>query len=91
MAEINIQKRHQLGKQAAAQKIENFAQRFAPKYNLRAKWENGTLSFKGTLANGTIVVGVSDVHVAINLSALVLPLKPQIQGEIQSELDRAFG
>jgi putative polyhydroxyalkanoate system protein len=91
MAEINIQKRHQIGKQAAAQKIENFAQRFAPKYNLRAKWENGMLSFTGAMASGTINVTATDVRVAVNLSSLALLAKGTIQQEIQNELNQAFG
>lgn len=91
MAEINIQKRHQIGKRAAAQKIENFAQRFAPKYNLRASWSNGTLTFTGSMASGTIDVSASDVRVAVNLSAMALMFKASIQQEIQNELNQAFG
>lgn len=91
MAEININKPHRLGKQAARQSVEGIIQKLAPKYKMQAHWSDDTVYFNGNDANGSIYVNATAVIVRIALSPIASLVKGTIQKEVQGYLTQAFG
>jgi len=88
MADINIERTHDLGTEQARQTVENVAQEMAGRFDLEYWWEHNVLHFHRRGVNGRMEVEDSMVRVLVRLGLLMQPLKSRISREIESYLKR---
>ena len=88
MADINITRSHSLGLDKGRAAIERVAQNLEDELGVDYQWAENTLQFDGQGADGHIEVESDAVHVAINLSAFLQPMRSRVQSEAEDHLDR---
>lgn len=88
MADINITRSHSLGLDDGRSAIGRVAQKLEDKLGVNAQWAGDTLQFDGQGADGHIEVEAEAVHVAINLSAFLQPMRGRVKAEAEDYLDR---
>ena len=88
MADINITRSHSLGLDECRAAIERVAQNLEDELGVDYQWAENTLQFDGQGADGHIEVESDAVHVAINLSAFLQPMRSRVQSEAEDHLDR---
>ena len=88
MADINITRSHSLGLDGGRAAIERVAQNLEDELGVDYQWAENTLQFDGQGADGHIEVESDAVHVAINLSAFLQPMRSRVKSEAEDHLDR---
>ena len=88
MADINITRSHSLGLDAGRTAVGQVAQKLETKLGVAAEWTGNTLQFDGQGADGHIEVEADAVHVTINLSAFLQPMRSRVKSEAEDYLDR---
>ena len=88
MADINIIRSHSLGLDEGRAAIERVAQNLEDELGVDYQWAENTLQFDGQGADGHIEVESDAVHVAINLSAFLQPMRSRVKSEAEDHLDR---
>ena len=88
MADINIIRSHSLGLDEGRAAVERVAQNLEDELGVDYQWAENTLQFDGQGADGHIEVESDAVHVAINLSAFLQPMRSRVQSEAEDHLDR---
>jgi len=88
MADINITRSHSLGLDDGRAAVGQVAQKLESKLGVAAEWAGNTLQFDGQGADGHIEVEAEAVHVTINLSAFLQPMRGQVKSEAEEYLDR---
>ena len=88
MADINITRSHSLGLDKGRAAIERVAQNLEDELGVDYQWAENTLQFDGQGADGHIEVESDAVHVAINLSAFLQPMRSRVKSEAEDHLDR---
>jgi putative polyhydroxyalkanoate system protein len=90
MADIDITRSHALGLEDGRAAVSTVAEKLEEKLGVAAEWTGNTLHFDGQGADGHIEVEAEAVHVAINLSAFLLPMQSRVKSEAEEYLDRAL-
>jgi putative polyhydroxyalkanoate system protein len=67
MAQIDISRRHTLGREAARAAAERIAGELAGRYGLSHRWQGDDLQFEGGGAKGRIQVAADNVRVTASL------------------------
>ena len=88
MADINIIRSHSLGLDEGRAAVERVAQNLEDELGVDYQWAENTLQFDGQGADGHIEVESDAVHVAINLSAFLQPMRSRVKSEAEDHLDR---
>ena len=88
MADITITRSHSLGLDDGRSAVEQVAQKLKTELGVDAQWSGNTLQFDGQGADGHIEVEADAVHVAINLSAFLQPMRGRVKSEAEDYLDR---
>ena len=88
MADINITRGHSLGLDDGRTAVGQVAQKLESKLGVNSEWAGNILRFDGQGADGHIEVEAEAVHVAINLSPFLLPMRGRVESEAESYLDR---
>ena len=88
MADIDITHSHSLGLDDGRTAVGHVAQKLEDKLGVDAQWNDNTLQFDGQGADGHIEVEANAVHVAINLSAFLMPMRSRVKSEAEDYLDR---
>ncbi len=88
MARINVERSHNLGREAAREKAEQLAERLAREYDVRYRWNGDCLEFKRSGADGRIDVSEDSVRVQLNLGLLLSAMSGSIKREIEDVLDK---
>lgn len=88
MADINITHSHSLGLDDGRTAVGQVAEKLEEKLGVDAQWNDDTLQFDGQGADGHIEVEAQAVHVAINLSAFLQPMRGRVKAEAEDYLDR---
>jgi putative polyhydroxyalkanoate system protein len=88
MADINITRAHSLGLDDGRTAVGRVAQKLEEKLGVEAQWNDNTLQFDGQGADGHIEVEADAVHIAINLSAFLHPMRGRVKAEAEDYLDR---
>jgi len=88
MANIKVEREHQLGADAARDTVEKLAQKLKQDLDADYHWEGSTLKFSRTGASGQIDVTDDRVSVDVKLGMLLGPLKGKIQKTIEDEIDQ---
>lgn len=87
MADIDFERPHSLNTQEARQAVEQVAQQLEEELGGEYHWTDDRLHFEGQGASGHIDVETEVIHVAINLSAFLQPMKGRVQAEAEQYLD----
>jgi putative polyhydroxyalkanoate system protein len=88
MADINITRSHSLGLDDGRAAVGRVAEKLETQLGVDAEWAGNTLQFDGQGADGHIEVEGDAVHVAINLSAFLMPMQGRVKEEAENYLDR---
>jgi len=88
MADIDITHSHSLGLEDGRAAVGRVAQKLEQELGVDAQWTGNTLQFDGQGADGHIKVEAEAVHVAINLSAFLQPMRGRVKTEAEAYLDR---
>ncbi len=88
MAVIDIRRKHKKSVKSAKAAVERLAKVIAKEHGIDHHWDDDTLHFDRSGVKGHIAVGKADLHVRVELGFLMSALKPLIEREIESELDK---
>ncbi|MFB6271796.1 MAG: polyhydroxyalkanoic acid system family protein [Salinibacter sp.] len=88
MADINITRSHSLGLDDGRAAVGQVAQKLKTELGVNAQWTGDTLQFDGQGSDGHIEVESDAVHVAINLSMFLQPMRDRVEEEAEAYLDR---
>ena len=91
MADIDIQRTHQLPLKDAKAKVEQIAERIAERFDVEYGWRGNTLQFNRSGVDGQIAVSAKDLRVSVRLGFLLFALKSAIEREINGTIDKHFG
>ncbi|WP_297843866.1 polyhydroxyalkanoic acid system family protein [Pseudomonas sp.] len=90
MARINVERAHDLGRDAAKQKAETLVQKLAEKYSLEPKWSGDTVKLAGSGVSGTVSVSDALIKVEVEVGFLMSAFSGTIKSEIEKALDKAL-
>ncbi|HEX8009710.1 MAG TPA: polyhydroxyalkanoic acid system family protein [Casimicrobiaceae bacterium] len=90
MPSITVKRRHSLDHKRAKAAAEKIARDLNQRFDLQYAWQGDHIAFKRPGLSGSLHVGETDVHLEIELSFLLVPLKGPIEQAIDMELDKLF-
>lgn len=88
MADIEVTRSHALGKEDARQAVERVARDLQQTLHFERDWQDDTLHFQRSGAEGRIIVRDEAVEVNIDLGFLLKPMRGQVKREAERLLDR---
>jgi putative polyhydroxyalkanoate system protein len=88
MAEIHIERKHNLGKEKARGAVEEVARDIRQNLQVEYRWEGDTLKFERSGASGTIAVSDADVIVDIELSGMLGAFSGMVEGQVGNYLNK---
>jgi putative polyhydroxyalkanoate system protein len=90
MSKIDIRRKHGKSLKAAKAAVDKTAAAIGKKFGIHSAWDGDTLNFARAGGSGQIHVSKSEVRVTAELGFLMSALKPMIENEIESQLDKNF-
>ena len=90
MANIHIQREHNLTRSDAKAKVEELAKDLQDKLGANYHWEGDCLRFQRSGASGFIDVKDGLVEVNVKLGLMLTPMKGMIESSIQEGFDVAL-
>lgn len=90
MADIDIRRTHNLGRQAARAAADRMAEHLGRKFDLKGDWDGDVLRFERPGVTGALTVGPKDLHLSVALGFLLKAMKGSIEQAIRHELDALF-
>ncbi|MCQ4295938.1 polyhydroxyalkanoic acid system family protein [Pseudomonas stutzeri] len=90
MAQIIVERSHNLGREAAREKADELAARLAREFGVSCRWQGDVLAVKRSGADGRIEVYEDSVKVLLNLGLLLSAMGSSIQSQIERALDKAL-
>ncbi|MDD0976034.1 polyhydroxyalkanoic acid system family protein [Pseudomonas fontis] len=90
MTQISVERKHNLGREAARQKAEALVDKLAREYDLKASWNGDRVEVKRSGANGSIQIGEDTIRVELKLGMMLSMMGGTIKGEIERALDKAL-
>ena len=88
MSDIKLVRSHSLPIAKAKALLQRTADRLANDYNLVSDWHGNTLRFHRSGVEGRMHVTGSEIRLDITLGLLLKPLKGQLIGRIEHDLDK---
>ena len=90
MADIDIYRKHTLGREQARQAAEQIAAELDERFQLHHHWEGESLRFKRSGLVGNLDVGEDDAFIHLRLGLLMSPLRHMLEQEIHRQMDEVF-
>ncbi len=90
MTDIDIRRSHQLPLPDAKARVEQIAERIAERFDVAYGWRGDVLEFRRSGVEGRIAVSTRDLQVSVRLGFLLFALRPAIEREIDSTIDKHF-
>ncbi len=91
MATISIARKHALSHKKAKAVAEKIAKDLNKRFELAYEWEGDHVDFERPGVSGRMLVGKDQISLDVSLGWLLTPLKPTIEREITSQLDKLLG
>jgi putative polyhydroxyalkanoate system protein len=91
MSKIDIRREHGKSLKAAKAAVDKTAAAIGKKFGINSAWDGDTLNFERAGGHGQIQVTKTEVRVTAELGFLMSALKPMIETEIKTQLDKNFG
>lgn len=88
MAVISIARKHALSHRKAKDVADKIAKDLKKRFELDYAWEGDDVDFERPGVTGRMHVGKDSISLDVKLGFLLTPLKPAIEREIHSALDR---
>jgi putative polyhydroxyalkanoate system protein len=88
MASISIAKEHALTHRKAKAAAEELAQDLKERFDLAYEWEGDHVVFERPGVAGRMHVTATHIRLDVKLGLLLTPLKPTIEREIHTRLDK---
>lgn len=90
MTQINVERKHNLGRDAARQKAEVVVQKLIDRYDVQATWQGDTVAVKRSGAQGTVQIDDEAIRIDLKLGMMLAMMSGTIQNEIEKALDKAL-
>ena len=90
MADIDVQRIHNLGLAAARVAADRMVEDLGRKFDLRGRWEGDTLHFDRPGVTGTLDIDEKALHLTVTLGFLLKALRGSIDRAVAEELDKLF-
>ena len=90
MADIRVERRHQIGKEAAKAAAVRIAERMQEKAQVKYSVKGDTIEFERTGASGRITVGDDIVTAEVKLGLLLKPMRSFIEQKMDEYFGRYF-
>lgn len=91
MATISIARKHTLTHKKAKAVADKIAKDLHKRFELAYEWDGDHVDFERPGVSGRMLVGKDKIALDVSLGWLLTPLKPVIEKEITSQLDRLLG
>ncbi len=91
MAQIDVRRRHNLGKEKARETAESLARELEDRLDARYRWDGDVLVFERKGAKGRLAVTEDEVHLTIELGLVLRPMKGTIERHVTAYLDERLG
>ena len=91
MATISIARKHALSHKQAKAVADKIAKDLHKRFELAYEWEGDHVDFERPGVSGRMLVGKDKIALDVSLGWLLTPLKPVIEKEIVSQLDKLLG
>ena len=90
MTQISVERKHNLGREAARQKAEVVVDKLVQRYDVQATWQGDTVAVKRSGANGTVKIDDEAIRIELKLGMMLSMMSGTIQSEIEKALDKAL-
>jgi putative polyhydroxyalkanoate system protein len=90
MTQISVERKHNLGREAARQKAEVVVDKLVQRYDVQATWQGDTVAVKRSGANGTVKIDDDAIRIELKLGMMLSMMSGTIQSEIEKALDKAL-
>lgn len=90
MASIEILRSHSKPVKDAKKSVDRVAKHIADKFDVESRWDGNTLHFSRSGVDGSIAVSAKQIHVAVNLSFMLMMIKGSVEKEIHRYMDDEF-
>jgi putative polyhydroxyalkanoate system protein len=90
MSEIKIQRAHALPVRKARALAERVAEQLKHEFDLDYVWQGQTLRFSRDGVQGALIVAKEEIRIHAQLGFLLSFLKPRIEQEILTQLEKMF-
>ncbi|HEY3181102.1 MAG TPA: polyhydroxyalkanoic acid system family protein [Casimicrobiaceae bacterium] len=91
MGTISIAKKHNLSHKKAKDAAEQIARDLKSRFSLDYAWNGDRIDFERPGVSGSMHVKKDQIQLDVSLGFLLTALKPSIEKEIQTQLDRLLG
>ncbi len=91
MAAISIARKHSLSHVKARAVAEKIAKDLKKRFNLDYEWDGEHIDFERPGVTGRMLVGKDKIRLDVQLGMLLSMLKPTIEREIETQLDKLLG
>jgi putative polyhydroxyalkanoate system protein len=89
MADINIARKHTLGKEEAKKRANDMLDKMKDKVGIKGSWSGDTFNVTDPV-KGTFVVTDTEIKCELSLSFMMKAMKGMIEGKINESLDKAL-
>lgn len=90
MATIRVEHKHALTRDEAIERARNVIREFSERLKAEVRWSGPDATFKGTGFSGTAKVDDGLVHVSVDLSLVLRPMKAKIESKLAKALEERF-
>jgi putative polyhydroxyalkanoate system protein len=90
MADIDLQRAHNLGLKAAREAAERMAAQLARRFDLKGTWEGNVLRFERPGVTGSLALTDKDLRLSVALGFLLKAMKGSIERAVVEQLDELF-
>ena len=91
MAEIRIDRAHNLGRSEAQRRLNELAPTLKDRYGVELDWEDDSHArLRGTGVSGTVVFDDGRLAVDLRLGLLLRPLAGRIRAALERQIDKAL-
>lgn len=86
---LSLTRPHDTDADTLRRRVETMQSRLHSRYRAHTEWQSASTLFIGAPGvRGRLALGDDDVHVELELSPVLLPLRRRIERELGRELDR---
>ena len=90
MTQISVERKHNLGREAARAKAESLVEKLSREYDLKAEWQGDRVDVSRSGAKGSVLIGDDSIRVELKLGMMLSMISGSIQSGIERALDKAL-
>ncbi|HKS14760.1 MAG TPA: polyhydroxyalkanoic acid system family protein [Pseudomonas sp.] len=90
MTQISVERKHNLGREAARAKAESLVEKLSREYDLKAEWQGDRVDVSRSGAKGSVLIGDDSIRVELKLGMMLSMMSGSIQSGIERALDKAL-